>query len=371
MLTSTSNRCFICEMAQAQNELLTGLLKEVSRSFYLTVRVLPKSIRPQIGLGYLLARTTDTVADTEIVPVEQRLKLLQALRERILGITSAPVDFADLAQHQGLPAERVLLEKCEASVALLESQSAGDQKLIRDVLDVITSGQELDLKRFEAPGKPSRHGADGTPNLIALRTDEELDDYTYRVAGCVGRFWTRICLAHQFSTEVTADSSFEELGVRFGKGLQLVNILRDIPADLKKGRCYIPAAKLAAAGLSPADLLRPENEPKFRSIYNKYLDLAESHLAAGWKYTNLIPWGQFRVRLACAWPILIGLKTIERLRSGNVLDPEHRIKIDRKEVKRIMFRSVLFYAFQSKWLRLANVNVQEGESVASRQNISY
>lgn len=365
MLTSDASRCFICAMAQVQNELLTHLLEQVSRSFYLTVRVLPRSIRPLIGLGYLLARTTDTVADTGIVPVEQRLKLLQALRERILGTSSTPVDFGELARHQGSPAERVLLEKCEASVALLESQPAADQKLIRDVLDTITSGQELDLKRFEPPGKPSRHGGDETPNLIALRTDEELDDYTYRVAGCVGRFWTRVCLAHQFSTAATADFSFEELGVRFGKGLQLFNILRDIPADLKNGRCYIPEEKLAAAGLSPADLLRPENEPKFRPLYDKYLDLTESHLAAGWKYTNLIPFGQMRVRLACAWPILIALRTIARLRSENVLDPRQRIKIDRGEVKQIMFSSVVFYPFQGKWRILANVKVPKGESVAS------
>jgi farnesyl-diphosphate farnesyltransferase len=306
--------------------------------------------------------------------VEQRLKLLQALRERFLGKSSVPVDFRDLAQHQGSPAERVLLEKCEASVALLQSQSPADQKLIRDVLDTITSGQELDLKRFEARGKPPEGG---TPNLTTLQTDAELDDYTYRVAGCVGKFWTRMCVEHQFaSLEILAlshltDPFFEDLGVRFGKGLQLVNILRDIPADLKKGRCYIPAEKLAAAGLSPADLLRPENEPNFRPLYNKYLDLAESHLAAGWKYTNLIPRGQIRVRLACAWPILIGLKTIEQLRSGNVLDSLKRIKIDRREVKGIIFRSVVFYPFQRKWRGLANVKAQEGESVASHQKISY
>jgi farnesyl-diphosphate farnesyltransferase len=355
-------------MAQAQNELLTDLLKGVSRSFYLTLRVLPKSIRSQIGLAYLLARMTDTVADTEIVSVEQRLKVLQALRERILGTNSAPVDFGELARHQGSPAERVLLEKCEASVALLQAQSVGDQKHIREVLDTITSGQELDLKRFGAPGKPS----EGGPSIvIALRTDAELDDYTYRVAGCVGRFWTRICLAHQFSTKATADHSFEELGVRFGKGLQLVNILRDIPSDLKKGRCYIPGGELATAGLSPADLLSPEIEKKFRPLYNNYLDLAESHLAAGWRYTNLIPWRQMRVRLACAWPILIGLKTIGQLRSGNVLDLQQRLKIDRREVKRIMLSTVVFYPFPGKWRRLAGAKAQEGESVASRQKTLY
>ena len=344
-------------MARAQNELLTDLLKDVSRSFYLTLRVLPKSIRPQIGLAYLLARTTDTVADTEIVPVEQRLKLLQALRERILGMSSSPLNFGDLAKHQGSPAERVLLEKCEDSLALLAAQSAMDQKLIREVLDTITSGQELDLKRFGGVTKPPEGG---TPSIIALQTDVELDDYTYRVAGCVGRFWTRICLAHQFSVEKLDRAAFEELGVRFGKGLQLVNILRDIPADLRKGRCYIPAVKLASIGLTPADLLKPENEPKFRPLYNQYLDLAESHLAAGWEYTNLIPFGQIRVRLACAWPILIGLRTIARLRSGNVLDPQQHIKINRAEVKRIIARSTLYYPLPAAWRKLANVTPKDG-----------
>src|SRR6185503_10675292 len=113
--------------------------------------------------------------------------------------------------------------------------------------------------------------------------------------------------------------SFEKLGVLYGKGLQLVNILRDIPADLAKSRCYIPAEQLQAIGLTPADLLRPEAETKFRPLYNQYLDLAESHLAAGWEYTNLIPFGQIRLRLACAWPILIGLRSIARLRTENVL----------------------------------------------------
>ena len=343
-------------MAREHNELLTDLLEGVSRSFYLTLRVLPKSIRPQIGLAYLLARTTDTIADTEIVGVEQRLEALQALRERILGRSAAPLDFGRLAQQQGLPAERVLLEKCEASLALLQAQSELDQKLICEVLDVITGGQELDLKRFgnPAPGK-----------LIALQTDAELDDYTFRVAGCVGQFWTRVCLAHQFSTAATSAPSFEQLGVRFGKGLQLFNILRDMPADLAKSRCYIPSARLSAIGLAPEDLLRPEIEPKFRPLYNQYLDLTESHLAAGWRYTNLIPISQMRVRLACAWPILIGLQTIARLRTGNVLDPRQRIKINRREVRAMMLRSIFFYPLPYIWRRLA-----DSKAVAIRQFLS-
>src|ERR1035437_2990244 len=122
---------------------LNDLLKATSRSFYLTLRVLPAAVRRQIGLAYLLARTTDTIADTELVPIEQRLDALERLRERILGPSTAPLNFGELAQHQGSSAERLLLEKVENSLALLQTLSPADQQLVRTVLDIITSGQEF------------------------------------------------------------------------------------------------------------------------------------------------------------------------------------------------------------------------------------
>src|SRR6516225_1330467 len=87
----------------APEQMLTSLLRDVSRSFYLTLRVLPARIRPQIGLAYLLARTTDTIADTELVTLDHRLGALQALKERIQGRHEARLDFGELARHQGSP----------------------------------------------------------------------------------------------------------------------------------------------------------------------------------------------------------------------------------------------------------------------------
>ena len=58
------------QMDYGSHQLLTSLLRDVSRSFYLTLRILPSGIRQQIGLAYLLARTTDTIADTELLPLE-------------------------------------------------------------------------------------------------------------------------------------------------------------------------------------------------------------------------------------------------------------------------------------------------------------
>ena len=299
------------------NAELNSLLKQTSRSFYLTLRVLPAAVRPQIGLAYLLARTTDTIADTELIPLAQRLDALQKFRERILGQNSAPLNFGELAKHQGSPAEKTLLEKTEAGLALLQTLSPEDLKLVRDVLTTITGGQELDLRRF---GQVANTGASATgQQVVALETSAELDDYTYRVAGCVGEFWTKICRAHLFPDAKLDEKQFITDGIRFGKGLQLVNILRDLPADLKNGRCYLPLQRLDEAKLLPEVLLSPANAQKFLPLFHEYLDKAEAHLAAGWRYTNTLPFGQYRVRLACAWPILIGVRTIEKLRAADVI----------------------------------------------------
>ena len=359
-------------MSALAPENLNSLLKATSRSFYLTLRVLPRAIRPQIGLAYLLARTADTIADTEILPVAQRLEALKTLREKFLGHNSALLNFHEIAQSQGSPAEKLLLEKMNESLALLEKLSREDLKLVREVLVTITSGQELDLQRFGQQGEQSytfaaREDARPTQQIIALKTDAELDDYTYRVAGCVGEFWTQMCRAHLFPNARLEEKQFFADGIRFGKGLQLVNILRDLPADLKNGRCYLPLEKLAAAGLTPENLLRPENEKKFLMLFRHFLDEAEGHLAAGWRYTDTLPFGQFRVRLACAWPVLIGLRTITKLRTASRVDLQARVKISRAEVRGILWRSLLACPLPFAWRKLYSPG---GKTIASNRDLA-
>lgn len=330
-------------------DLLTSLLREVSRSFALTLRALPGAVRPQISLAYLLARATDTIADTDLVPVEQRLEALAQLRKRILGQSSARLDLADFLQAApggssggAAVAEAALLRRIEEALGLLSTFAAEDQHRIRSVLDIITSGQELDLRRFE-----SGRATGGEP-LPALRSQAELDDYTYRVAGCVGEFWTAACRARLFPKARLDDAWLARQGVRFGQGLQLVNILRDLPADLRRGRCYLPADELAALGLAPADLLDARNADRLRPLYDRGLDLAGEHLGAGWAYTQALPPGQVRVRLACAWPILIGLRTLALLRIGNPL-ATMRVKVSRKEVRGIVVDTLLRCPWPRRW----------------------
>ena len=57
------------------------LLRGVSRSMYLSLRALPAGVRDSMGLGYLLCRAADTIADTRLVPKDQRLKAVERYRE--------------------------------------------------------------------------------------------------------------------------------------------------------------------------------------------------------------------------------------------------------------------------------------------------
>ncbi|MFL2493345.1 MAG: phytoene/squalene synthase family protein [Candidatus Thalassarchaeum sp.] len=314
-------------MAELLNPELDGILEGTSRSFYLSLSKLPKKIRSQVGLLYLLARTSDTIADSERGSSADKLGWLKQYGDFVEGVTEGAPDLRELSAVQRNPAEARLLEVVESSVACVDRFSDEDRVRIRHCLGIIIGGQTLDLERFA--------DAD-TENMVSLQDDSELDDYAYRVAGSVGEFWTSVSLGHLFGVDEAEESRMYELAIRFGKALQMINILRDIPEDLAMGRSYIPAAALSEFGLTPSGLLDQGNMERFRPLYSRYLDLTAGHLEAAIEYIEMLPHSQFRLRGACMLPVLIAYRTLGKLREGNVLDPAQRIKISRKEIKKVL-----------------------------------
>jgi farnesyl-diphosphate farnesyltransferase len=320
--------------AMKHQDLLGPLLKRVSRSFYLTLRAVPGDLRRPIGLAYLFARAADTIADTALISRADRLKRLELFRdairegraERLPAITEA------LAERQQIAAERELLTRLDEAFTILHSLSLSDQTMIRDVVLTLTEGMVMDLGTF--PGEDEGR-------LVALETRADLDRYTYYVAGCAGEFWTDIHLAHRPSLAGWDREAMRRRGVRFGKGLQMTNVLRDLPKDLRIGRCYLPRQELEALGLQPADLLDPTAVTKLKPLLHFLLALTLEHYQEGWAYTLAIPRHEIRMRLACIWPLFIGLKTLALLeRSPNLLDPSMVIKVPRGAVYAIMARSL-------------------------------
>jgi len=313
-------------------DLLGSLLRQVSRSFYLSLAVLPRSLREPIGLAHLLARAADSIADTRLVPRDDRLGHRETLRRAGAGEL---VDVRTLARAcaplQTHAAERRLLERVGEALARIEALPPADRHEVRAVLATLTSGMIFDLTRF--PGED-------TKGLAAIETLEDLDHYVYLVAGCVGPFWTALHIAHRPRLSDWPLREMSEQGVSFGKALQLTNVLRDVPGDLAHGRCYLPARELAALGLGPRDLLEPAGAARARPLYRRLLGLALEHYDVAWDYTLAIPRLEWRMRLACAWPLLIGLSTLAALTAHpNPLGATAPIKIPRRAVRALLARS--------------------------------
>lgn len=303
------------------------VLRSVSRSFYLSIRLLPAKVRDAIALAYLLARATDTIADTTEIDPEIRSSALANLAALIQD-PSAPVaenPFHALAELQTNKAERILIESISECLLWLSKVSAGDREDIQTVLEKINEGQRLDLERFRNPAQ-----------IVALRTAADLEQYTYLVAGAVGEFWTKICLRHLPAFALKPREEMVSLGVEYGKGLQLVNILRDFGADLRAGRCYLPAEELHSLGLTVEELrMAPE---RAKQIVSAWLEKAERGLQAGVEYAcALRPW---RVRLATVLPALIGAQTVRAMREAGPDLFRQKIKISRAAVRRTILRTL-------------------------------
>ncbi len=336
-MTSASTR----RPAVTENErrsLLRHTLAGVSRSFYLSIRVLPAGLREPVGLAYFLARAADTIADTALLKPDDRLRLLLLFRAQVEGSPS-PEALSELESAVGgagddrADAHLRLLGSLPQVFGLLDSLPPADAERVRRVVITLTKGMEVDLTTFP----PADSG-----KLAALSSVEDLDRYTYLVAGCVGEFWTDTTMAHTPALRKWDRAAMSGLGVRFGKALQMVNVLRDVPRDLRTGRCYVPTDMLAGLGLSPGDLLSSTNSGDARPALTAGIEIALRHVAAAEEYLLAIPRRCLRLRLAALWPLLLAVGTlVELARSETWLDPDKVTRVSRGRVYRMIAVSLL------------------------------
>jgi farnesyl-diphosphate farnesyltransferase len=136
--------------------------------------------------------------------------------------------------------------------------------------------------------------------------------------------------------------------VRLGKALQLVNVIRDAPADLLLGRCYVPRELLSLHQLTP-EILRGREKPRpTRALFAELRQRALAHVDAALPYVLSIPRSEPRLRLAALWPLWIGLGTLARLRdAADPLDPHEPVKIPRRELYRLLAESSAVVASDS------------------------
>ncbi len=292
-------------------DLTTDLLKSVSRSFYLSMHWLPPAMRSGIALGYLLARATDSVADTSDAPAAQRAEVLRQMGQAVCGQLSSEAEWqllillqGEMAQAQRNPAESRLLQRFGEALAALRNCPPEEQQLVHRVLTTIVEGQLWDISYFE--------------EHPAVTSDEQTLTYTYLVAGCVGEFWTQLgytTLGAGFAAPEMRELMVQA-GVRYGRGLQLVNILRDTGEDATRGRCYLCSERA------------------------RWFARAERYLNDGLDYSRRLR--GFRLRFASMLPALIGQKTLAALRRHETIQPGgQKVRIARRAVYGCLLRAAV------------------------------
>lgn len=302
----------------------TPLLRAVSRSFYLSLRFLPEPVREPLSLGYLLARLSDTIADAGRLPVDRRKELLGDFMPWLAGEATS-YDLNEVAEAGVSAGENELCLRFAELRHWFGSLPEWDRGEVRAVLSHITEGQRLDLERFGDSGGATR----------CIRSAAELERYTWLVAGSVGEFWTRLCtrkVPGYCDSEPEAVVELIQAGARFGRGLQLINILRDFPKDIRQGRCYLPGDELISSGLT---LESVRDDPALaRDAATKWLDEAEQLLGEGLVYAGRLR--SARMRFSVFAPTLIGLETLRRVRQSF---GREGIKVNRKEVRVLLLRA--------------------------------
>jgi len=284
---------------RVENQLRRRLLRKHARTFALTLDLLPRSLRDPLGVAYLLARASDTIADCAGIPAARRLAVLRGLALRME--TGDPGPWPPTAGEGYSSTQEELIRALPLLLSALDGRADRGELLL--LWRTILRGQMFDLERFVPGAEPLGR--------------EELEHYCDLVAGSVGVVWTRLIAMHALGTLRRPVPEMEALAAGYGRGLQLVNILRDRAEDRLLGRCY-----LGGVGFEEASAM------------------ARRGLSAGSDYVAALAPG--RIRLASRLPLDLAIKTLAAV----VGEPEaERVRLPRRQVHLTLAR-----ALPSLWL---------------------
>jgi farnesyl-diphosphate farnesyltransferase len=300
------------------------LVKQLSRTFALTIPQLPRGLQEPVGVAYLLCRAVDTIEDSSVADpsakAPQFQSFLDAVDDHSVAQDVAERLVADLSGRI-TPEELVLIERLPELLAALNAFPLGQQAAIRECLRKMASGMSTYVGR--------RNG------LADMR---ELDHYCYVVAGVVGEMLTELFCDHCPKVNEHC-GELRRLAPSFGQGLHMTNILKDIWDDHRKGRCWLPRDRFQAMGLDLRNLEVAASSPDFRQVMLELADIALDHLENAVEYAVLIPRHQTGVRSFCILAIGMAYATLNRVVRVPQFSPNCHFKINRATVRNLMLAS--------------------------------
>jgi phytoene synthase len=248
-------------------------------NFPVASKLLPKATRPHIAAVYAFARIADDFADEGDRTNERRLELLDDWQRRLHDAAAGRVhrDGSDAADV--FAALAATIDAFELEVTLFD-----------DLLSAFR--QDVLVKRY--------------PRW------EDLLDYSRRSANPVGRLVLRIAGFRDARCDAWSDAVCT--------ALQLTNFWQDVERDWEKGRVYVPAALLQAAGAEERDLHQRRITPQWRAALSDASRRTRDLFTAGRPIADAVS-GRLRYELRATW--LGGVRILDRLEASG-FDVFHR-----------------------------------------------
>ncbi len=306
------------------------MLPRVSRTFAINIRLLNGPLGEAVRIAYLLCRSADALEDSWPGAPAEIAARFDAFLAALNGDEAAAHTLAAGAPAAGRGEDLELLAGLPRLLRAFETLPETDRAHVREAVTVMARG----MCRYSA--RAAERGA-GAPYIYTV---DELHDYCWVVAGCVGVMLTKLFDDRDHATPETRATRLP-LAPVVGEALQLTNILLDWPTDVRRGRCHVPAEWLAEFRLAPGDLVQ-SGKPGVREIATRLEALAREALARVPDYLDTIAPRYVRYRLFCAWPSLWALASLENARR----DPEfpwgpRRPRLPRAELWGAALRSFL------------------------------
>ncbi len=296
-----------------------GILPGVSRTFALTIPVLPDALAVVVTNAYLLCRIADTIEDDPGLASEQKSQFHARFVAVVNGDEAAEDfarDLAPLLSDRVLPAEHDLVRNTPAVIRVTHSCSTEERAALTRCVAIMCRG----MPEFQR-----------SKSLRGLEDLDELAEYCYYVAGVVGEMCTELFLLHCPELAKHRDMMMR-LAVSFGQGLQMTNILKDIWDDRHANACWLPRS-VFGADFDLARLEELHTTPAFRNGLNQLLGVGHAHLRNALEYTCMIPKGETGIRRFCLWAIGLAVLTLRKIHRHPEFRSAAEVKVSRRTVK--------------------------------------
>ncbi|HXV87439.1 MAG TPA: phytoene/squalene synthase family protein [Gemmatimonadales bacterium] len=301
-------------------------LPRVSRTFAVSIRLLPPQLEYTTLVAYLLCRVADTIEDATALSPEEKRRLLEAWSRGLDDGGPEPDPVRSVFSRPATDEER-LAWGSDRVLREFRGFSPAVRAAIRPWVQEMCSGMA------EYAGRRTL----GDAWLTEIGTLGDLDRYTYYVAGTVGHLLTDLFGLHAAAVRPSRLARLRALATSFGRGLQLTNIIKDVADDRRRGWSFVPRQLCDVCGVRPEDLQDGRHREGARQVMLALITKAKGHLTDALAYTTTIPRREYGIRMFCLSALYFAVRTL-RLAEGEprLLDPGHRVKISRAAVHRTL-----------------------------------